>query len=100
MPELCLTLLCPPAVEESLLDLLLLTPGATVFISASVAAYGMTFGALSQTEQVLGRSHATQIQILCAAENKANLLEEIRRQFSGAGLRYWITPVAEAGELL
>ena len=30
MSELCLTLLCPPALEEKLLDLLLMSPEATV----------------------------------------------------------------------
>ena len=41
MSELCLTLLCPPAIEEKLLDLLLLSPNATVFTSAPIAAHGL-----------------------------------------------------------
>lgn len=38
MSELCLTLVCPPEVEEKLLDLLLLWPGATIFASTATAA--------------------------------------------------------------
>lgn len=99
MSDFCLTLLCSPATEERLLDFLLMAPGAAVLVSAPVAAHGLAFGTLSQTEQVLGRAHATQIRLICAAENKDGLLEEIRRKFSGAGVRYWTTPIAEAGEL-
>lgn len=99
MSELCLTLICPPAVEEKLLDLLLLSPNVTVFTSAATAAHGMAHDNLDQTEQVLGRARATEIQVIVAAADKAALLEAIRQQFSGAGLRYWVTTVAEAGEI-
>ena len=99
MSELCLTLICPPAVEEKLLDLLLLSPNVTVFTSTATAAHGMAHDNLDQTEQVLGRARATGIQVIVAASDKAALLEAIRQQFSGAGLRYWVTTVAEAGEI-
>lgn len=99
MSELCLTLLCPPAVEEKLLDLLLMSPHTMVFTSTPTAAHGLAVGNLSQTEQVLGRALATQIQVIFAAADKATLLEAIREQFAGAGLRYWVTPVVEAGEI-
>ena len=99
MSELCLTLLCPPAVEEKLLDLLLLSPNATVFTSAATAAHGLVHENLDQTEQVLGRARATEVQVLLAAADKAALLEAIRQQFAGAGLRYWVTTVVEAGEI-
>lgn len=99
MSDLCLTLLCPPAIEEKLLDLLLLSPNAAIFTSAPTAAHGLAVGNLSQAEQVLGRAQATQIQVICAADDKAALLDDIRRQLGGVGLRYWVTTVVEAGEL-
>ena len=100
MSELCLTLLCPPAIEEKLLDLLLMSPNiATVFTSTPTAAHGLANENLDQTEQVLGRARATAVQVILAASAKATLLEAIRRQFAGAGLRYWVTPVVEAGEI-
>ena len=100
MSELCLTLLCPPAIEEKLLDLLRMAPNiATVFTSTPTAAHGLAHENLDQTEQVLGRARATAVQVILAASAKATLLEAIRRQFAGAGLRYWVTPVVEAGEI-
>ena len=99
MSELCLTLICPPAVEEKILDLLLLSPNVTFFTSTATAAHGMAHEDLDQTEQVLGRARATKIQVIFAAADKAALLDAIRQQFSGAGLRYWVTTVAETGEI-
>jgi len=99
MSELCLTLICPPAVEEKMLDVLLLSPNVTFFTSTATAAHGMAHEDLDQTEQVLGRARATKIQVIFAAANQAALLDAIRQQFSGAGLRYWVTTVAETGEI-
>ena len=99
MSELCLTLICPPAVEEKMLDLLLLSPNVTFFTSTATAAHGMAHEDLDQTEQVLGRARATKIQVIFAAADKAALLDAISQQFSGAGLRYWVTTVAETGEI-
>ena len=99
MPDLCLTLLCPPAIEEKLLDLLLMLPSTTVFTSTATAAHGLVAGNLSQTEQVMGRAHATEIKVLFAAADKAALLDAIRRELAGAGVRYWVTTLVEAGEI-
>ena len=85
MSELCLTLLCPPAIEEKLLDVLLMSPNATVFTSAPTAAHGLAIGNLSETEQVMGRAHATEIKVIVAGSEKTTLLGHIRQQFAGAG---------------
>jgi len=90
MSELCLNILCPLAVEEKLLDLLLMSPNAEIFTSAPTAAHGLAFGILSQSEQVLGRMQATQIQVVLSEADKEALLKIIQQQFAGVGLRYWI----------
>ena len=100
MSNLCLTLLCPPTIEEKLLDLLLMSTIPVIFTSILTAAHGLSIERLSQTEQVLGRALSTQIQVILAATDKVALIEDIRGQFAGAGLHYWITPVVEAGEIL
>lgn len=97
--ELCLTLLCPPAAEEKLLDLLLMLPNTTVFTSTPTAAHGLVVDNLSQTEQVMGRAQATEIQVIFAAADKAALFDAIRQQLAGTGLRYWVTTVVETGEI-
>lgn len=99
MSDLCLTLVCPPFAEENLLDLLLLSPNVTFFTSTVTASHGMSHENMDQTEQVLGRSHATEIQVILSVANKGPLLDSLRQQFSGIGLRYWLSAVTEAGEI-
>lgn len=99
MTDFCLTILCPSAVEEKLLDLLLMTVNLKMFTSTPTAAHGLHTDSFSQSEQVLGRAFATQVQVLLAEEDKQALLENMHAQFAGAGLRYWLTTVVEAGEI-
>ena len=99
MSELCLTLLCSPAVEETLLDFLLMSPNTTVFTSSTIAAHGVDHKNLDQMERVLGKARATQIQVIVGSGDKEALLSAIRKQFAGAGLRYWVMPIVEAGDI-
>ena len=67
--------------------------------SMQATAHGLAFGSLNQTEQVLGRAFATQVQVVIPHTDRQALLGDIQEQFAGAGLRYWITPVIESGEI-
>jgi len=97
MSELCLTLLCPPAIQERLLDMLLMTPAVSVFTSAPAAAHGLAHHRLNPNEQVLGLAVMTQVQALVTLAERDAVLASMSRQFAGSGLRYWITPVVGAG---
>lgn len=99
MSELCLTLICPPAVEEKLLDLLLLSADVSFFTSKITAAHGLAHGDMNQTEQVLGRARAVEVQVIFSAVRKTALLDTLRQQLGGAGLRYWLSAVDETGEI-
>ncbi|MBI2801043.1 MAG: DUF3240 family protein [Gammaproteobacteria bacterium] len=99
MPDLCLTLLCPPDIEEKLLDVLLMLSDTIVFTSTPTAAHGLPVATLSEAEQVMGRARATAIQVIFPDADKTMVLGQLGQQFAGAGLRYWLTAVVEAGEL-
>ena len=99
MADICLTLICPPEVEEHILDLLLLEPGIAVFTSTSTSAHGVALGARSQMEQVLGRASALQIQALISETDKLRIIAAISGRFAGAGIRYWVSQIAESGEV-
>jgi hypothetical protein len=100
MSELCLTLLCPSKLEEKLLDTLLVFPGITIITSTQTAAHGMSQERMSESEQVMGRSFVTQVQALLLIKDQMAMLSCLRQNFTGAGLRYWITPVLEVGEIV
>lgn len=99
MRDVCLNLLCPPNVEEALLDLLLQTDEIEIFTSFSTNSYGGDAQRLSAPEQVLGRSRSVQLQILLSTTVLTVLIERIQASFSGAGIRYWTTPIASEGEI-
>lgn len=99
MTEYCLNLICPPAVEEKLLDVLLDSDGNEIFTSAPVHSHGTAHGRLSAQEQVMGRSRSTHIQVLLGEQALARLLEHIQKDFAGTGIRYWAAPVALGGEI-
>jgi hypothetical protein len=99
MHEYCLNLICPPAVEEKLLDALLENENSEVFTSVQIHSHGAARGRLSAQEQVMGRSRAMQIQVLLSEEALTQLLERVRRDFAGTGIRYWASPVAFEGEI-
>lgn len=97
-PDYCLTLICPPTVEEKLLDLLLAHAGSEVFTSTPTHSHGITQGQLSATEQVMGRSRAMQVNVLLTAAELERLCELLQREFAGTGVRYWAVPLAFEGE--
>jgi hypothetical protein len=99
IPKLCLTLLAAPSVEEKLLDVLLDAVGEEVFTSVPTFSHGTSHGRLSNVEQVLGRSAAVQVQILVTQEEMNQLLERLREEFRGTGLRYWASALAAEGEI-
>lgn len=99
MADFCLTLICPPTVEEKLLDVLLANAGSEVFTSTPTHSHGSGQQRLSATEQVMGRSRAVQVQILLTATELAQMLTRLRADFAGAGLRYWVCPLSAEGEV-
>lgn len=98
MADCSLTLICPPAIEEKLLDILLERMGNEIFTSTPTHSHGSAPGALSAHEQVMGRSRAVQVQVLLTGAELDALREVLHTEFAGTGLRYWITAVVEEGD--
>lgn len=99
MAEVCLSLLGAPALEEKLLDVLLMHPSIATFVSQRAASHGGHPDALNASEQVQGRGDAVLVQALLEDTEAETLLSDLRRGLSGSGLRYWLTPVLGEGEL-
>ena len=98
MADYCLSLVCPLAAEERLLDALLINAGGAVFTSTPVHGHGGAQARLTATEQVMGRSHAVQISVLLTKEELVRLRDLLQLEFAGTGVRYWVSPVAFEGE--
>jgi hypothetical protein len=98
MADYCLSLVCPPTVQEKLLDTLLAHAGREVFTSTPTHSHGTAQGRLTATEQVMGRSQAIQVSVLLSTDELTRLRHLLGREFAGTGLRWWATPVAFDGE--
>lgn len=105
MNLVCLSLLGAPALEEKLLDQLLQSAHDLTFTSQSCASHGghsddgHIHGDLDASEQVLGRARAVLVQVLTPESIAQQLIADLGARFSGSGLRYWLTPVLEEGQL-
>jgi hypothetical protein len=100
MSEFCLTLVCPPSIEEKLLDALLVSAGNEIFTSTPTYSHGTAHGRMANLEQVMGRSHSVRVEILVTEEEMTRLLQTLRESFKGTGLRYWAWPLANEGEIV
>ena len=98
MSDLLLTLLCPRALEESLLDTLIHIEGIPVLSATPSEFHALRADTLTQAEQVLGFAKATEVRLLVSSSQMPELLETLKKQFAGIGLRYWTTPVLDSGD--
>lgn len=98
MADYCLTLICPPTVEEKLLDALLANAGSEVFTSTPTYSHGTAQGRLTATEQVMGRSRAVQVNVLLTDDELQRLRGLLATEFAGTGMRYWASPLSLEGE--
>lgn len=100
MSKFSLTLICLPSVEEKLLDLLLAVVGDDeVFTSLPTFSHGLAHSRLSNEEQVMGRSASAQFQIILSDAEMTALLQRLRDEFRGTGLRYWASALTAEGEI-
>lgn len=95
--EYLVTLNVPTAVEEAIVDCLLTLESEHGFVSFSVNSHDHRNEGLSLAEQVSGRQEKIRFQMYVPEEGLAQLLEQLRAEFSGAGVRYWVLPVVENG---
>lgn len=100
MPEFCYSLVCPPEIEEALLDALVVAFDTDVFTSVPVFSHGTPTGKLSAAEQVMGRSRSSFIQILVSAVEAQALRVLLQKQFAGTGIQYWSVALADNGGVL
>ena len=95
--EYLVTLNIPPSLEEMMVDSLLLLESEHGFSSFPVNAHHHDNKGLSLTEQVTGRQKRIRFQMYVPVEELPALLEQLRLEFAGSGIQYWVLPVIENG---
>jgi hypothetical protein len=95
--EYLVTLNIPPSLEEMMVDSLLLLETEHGFSSFAVNAHHHVNKGLSLAEQVTGRQKRIRFQMYVPVQKLPTLLEQLREEFSGSGIQYWVLPVIENG---
>jgi hypothetical protein len=95
--EYLVTLNIPPSLEEMMVDSLLLLETEHGFSSFPVSAHHHENVGLSLAEQVTGRQKRIRFQMYVPVEELPALLTQLRQEFSGSGIQYWVLPVIENG---
>lgn len=95
--EYLVTLGVPPALEEAVVDCLLTLESEHGFSSFPVYSHDHRNEGLSLAEQVSGRQKKIRFQMYVPEQRLAALLDQLRAEFAGSGIRYWVLPVVENG---
>ncbi len=95
--EYLVTLNVPPSLEEAVVDCLLTLESEHGFSSLPVNSHDYRNEGLSLAEQVTGRQKKIRFQMYVPEQGLAELLEQLRMEFSGSGINYWVLPVIENG---
>lgn len=100
MEQALLTVIVSPDLEEAIVDWLLEQDHVQGFTSMNVYGHGSRPSGMSLSEQVMGRQKRTQFVVHAELPTLEALLEDLRRQYSNAGMHYLLTPVINSGPIV
>ena len=89
----------PPSVEETLVDWLLEHDAIEGFSSVEASGHGVRQTGMSLLEQVTGRQRRVQFTIKTETAFADHLIQDMRENFAGVGLRYFIVPLMGEGRV-
>jgi len=93
-----LSIIAPPTMEEELIDWLLTQEHISGFTSQAADGHGSGH-AMSLAEQVTGRRRQITFWIELEKKRAEAILADLKQQFSGSGLHYWLLPLSESGSI-
>ncbi len=97
--EYLVTLNVPLSLEEAVVDSLLTLESEHGFSSFPVNSHDHRNEGLSLAEQVSGRQKKIRFQMYVPEQGLAALLAQLKEEFSGSEIRYWVLPVIENGTI-
>jgi len=97
--EALLSLIVVPDIEDVIVDWLLERDEVGGFTSYPVNGHGASVHAMSVAEQVAGRRRQVLFQTHLPQSQAERLVAELKRDFAGSGMHYWIVPLGACGHL-
>lgn len=99
METVLLNIITLPDLEEALIDWLLERDEITGFSSNLVSGHGSQHTQLNMSEQVAGRQKQVLVQIQTTRAIAEAVINDLKRDFAGTDIHYWLLPVLAAGHL-
>ncbi|MGE5492580.1 MAG: DUF3240 family protein [Actinomycetota bacterium] len=94
----CLTLILPRSLEEQMIDALLEHPDwIGPFTAHPVDGHGAPGAMESPAEKVRGRAERVRLDILIDQGNASELMAHLEKEFKGARVFWWLSPVIDSG---
>lgn len=91
-----LVLIASPALEEPIIDWLLIHPDITGFTSNTGYGHGSGHD-LSVAEQVTGRRNQIMFWIELEQEKATSIVASLKKDFAGSHIHFWQLPVMASG---
>jgi len=99
MDDCILALLAPPGIRDNLVDWLLAFHEELNFTSQMIDHYGAHPEAMGAAEQVTGSQRKLLLRVRLGREGADRILAELGEDFPGAGMEYWVIPLAGTGRI-
>ena len=94
-----LTIIAAPEIEDNLVDWLLERDDVHGFSTMRISGHGDNPGGLSVAEQVAGRRPRVVFQSGMPEQAARALIGDLRRDYQGSRLLYWLAPLLDFGRL-
>jgi nitrogen regulatory protein PII len=94
-----LTIIVSPDIEDIVVDWLLARGDVPGFSTIPIRGHGEQPEAMDLREQVAGRRARVMIQSCLSFETAERVVEALRAEFPGTGIRYWLVPLERFGRL-
>ncbi len=99
MSHCLLYLIVAPAAEDAVAEWLLEDESVSGFSSTAISGHGSSESSMTLAEQVAGRRRRVMFFTHLESAAAHDLLGRLRRDFAGADIHFWTTPVGEFGHL-
>ncbi|MDG4867999.1 DUF3240 family protein [Guyparkeria sp. 1SP6A2] len=97
MNDVLLTLIARPDVEEVVVDWLLGRDELSGFTGEAAWGHSREHGQFNLVEQVTGRQRRAVFHLKIESAQAEALIEAMRDELAGLGLRYWLVPMLDSG---
>ncbi len=99
MNQSLLTLICSPSLERPISNWLLEHENISGFTTRQAYGHGSDPNTLNIIEQVEGRKKQIVFEIHVTAEIAEAVINDLKKDFKGTDIHYWLVPVIAAGQL-